>query len=90
MKINIETFKKTLLEEIKSEVNRKQGIPINFISIELEEVSEGKFQGVLWCQERSPRKWTIPLLAEIIGNEVRWNANDLEWYGFEIIPIKKN
>ena len=89
MKSNIETFKKTLLEEVINEVNKRQGIPVNFISIELEKVSENKFEGVLWCQEQSPRKWTIPLLAEIHGDEVRWNANDLEWFSFEIIPSEK-
>ena len=84
MKTNIETFKKTLLEEIINEVNRKQGIPITFVDIELEEKTVNKFEGVLWCQERSPRKWTIPLIAEINDNEVRWNANDLKWYSFKV------
>jgi len=84
MKTNIETFKKTLLEEIINEVNRKQGIPITFVDVELEEKTVNKFEGVLWCQERSPRKWTIPLIAEINDNEVRWNANDLKWYSFKV------
>jgi len=83
---NLENFKSILLEEIINEVNIKQGIPITFNTIELEEISENKFEGVLWCQERSPRKWTIPILAEIHGDEVRWNANDLKWYSFYIKP----
>ena len=71
------------MEEIINEVNRKQGIPITFYSIELEEVTDNKFEGALWCQERSPRKWTISLVAEIEDDKVKWNANELKWYSFK-------
>ena len=81
--LELENFKKLLFEEIINEINRKQGIPITFIDIELAEVSTNKFKGVLWCQENSPRKWTVPLVAEIHGDEVRWNANELKWYSFK-------
>ena len=79
----LENFKKLLFKEIVNEINRKQGIPITFIDIELTEVSTNKFEGVLWCQERSPRKWTNPLVAEIHSDKVRWNANELKWYSFK-------
>jgi len=81
--LNLENFKKLLFEEIINEINRKQGIPITFIDIELTVVSTNKFEGVLWCQERSPRKWTVPLEAEIQDNIVKWNANELKWYSFK-------
>lgn len=48
----------------------------------LEEITENKFKGVLWCQERSPRKWRISLVAEIEDDKVKWNANELKWYSF--------
>ena len=81
-KYELEKFKKLLFEEIINEVNRKQGIPITFIAIELKELSDNKFEGVLWCQERSPRIWTNPLVAEIEDDKVKWNANELKWYSF--------
>jgi len=79
----LETFKKLLFKEIINEINRKQGVPISFVNIELNEIETNKFEGTLLCQERSPRKWTVPLVAEIQGDKVKWNANELKGYSFK-------
>ena len=78
----LEKFKKTLYNEVINEVQGRQGIPITFTGIELEEKTENNFVGSMLCAERSGRHWKVPLLAEIHGKEVVWNANDLGWYSF--------
>lgn len=71
--MDIEILESQLLEAIIEELNRKQGVPLSFMAVTLEEVSENHFRGKLKCSE--PRRfYELKLSATIEGQMVKWSV----------------
>lgn len=71
--MDIEILESQLLEAIIEELNRKQGIPMSFMDLTLEELSENHFRGKLKCSE--PRRiFELDLSCSIKGQVVEWSV----------------
>ena len=80
----IEILESQLLEAIIEALNRKQGVPLSFMAVTLEEVSENHFMGKLKCSE--PRRvYELNLSATIEGQVVKWSVEpENKAYYFEL------
>ncbi len=82
--MDIEILESQLLEAIIEELNRKQGVPLSFMDVTLEEVSENHFRGKLKCSE--PRRvYELILSASIEDQVVKWSVEpENKAYYFEL------
>jgi len=82
--MKIEILEKQLLGAIVEELNRKQGVPLSFMDVKLEEVSENHFKGKLKCSE--PRRvYELNLSATVKSQLVKWSVEpENKIYSFEM------
>ncbi len=82
--MNKKILGKQLLEAIIEELNRKQGVPLSFMDVTLEEVSENHYKGKLKCSE--PRRvYELNLSATVKSQLVKWSVEpENKIYSFEM------